>query len=58
VVKIRVEKQIGDSVLSFETGELAKQATSSVLCQYGDTVVLTDRDWPIATGNRLFSVDV
>jgi polyribonucleotide nucleotidyltransferase len=40
VVKIRVEKQIGDSVLSLETGELAKQATSSVLCQYGDTVVL------------------
>ncbi len=40
MVKIRVEKQIGDSVLSFETGELAKQATSSVLVQYGDTVVL------------------
>ncbi|MBU6175163.1 MAG: polyribonucleotide nucleotidyltransferase, partial [Planctomycetes bacterium] len=40
MVKIRVEKQIGDSVLSFETGELAKQATSSVLVQYGETVVL------------------
>jgi polyribonucleotide nucleotidyltransferase len=39
-VKIRVEKQIGDSVLSFETGQLAKQATSAVICQYGDTVVL------------------
>ncbi|XZE43898.1 polyribonucleotide nucleotidyltransferase [Pirellulaceae bacterium SH467] len=39
MVKIRVEKQIGDSVLSFETGALAKQATSSVVCQYGDTVV-------------------
>jgi polyribonucleotide nucleotidyltransferase len=39
-VKIRVEKQIGDSVLSFETGQLAKQATSAVLCQYGETVVL------------------
>ncbi len=39
-MKIRVEKQIGESVLSFETGALAKQATSSVLCQYGETVVL------------------
>ena len=40
VVKIRVEKKIGDSVLAFETGQLAKQATACVLCQYGDTVVL------------------
>jgi polyribonucleotide nucleotidyltransferase len=40
VVKIRVEKKIGDSVLSFETGQLAKQAASAVLCQYGETVVL------------------
>ncbi|MCU0706960.1 MAG: polyribonucleotide nucleotidyltransferase [Pirellula sp.] len=39
-MKIRVEKQIGDSVLSFETGQLAKQAASAVLCQYGETVVL------------------
>ncbi len=39
-MKIRVEKQIGDSVLSFETGQLAKQASAAVLCQYGDTVVL------------------
>lgn len=39
-MKIRVEKKIGDSVLAFETGQLAKQATSCVLCQYGDTVVI------------------
>ena len=39
-MKIRVEKKIGDSVLSFETGQLAKQAASAVLCQYGETVVL------------------
>lgn len=39
-MKIRVEKKIGDSVLSFETGQLAKQAESCVLAQYGDTVVL------------------
>ncbi len=38
--KIRVERKIGDSVLSFETGHVAKQAAGSVLVQYGDTVVL------------------
>ncbi len=40
-MKVRVEKQIGRHVLSFETGQLAKQATACVLCQYGDTVVLS-----------------
>ena len=40
MTKIRVEKQIGDSVLSFETGELGKQASATVIVQYGDTVVL------------------
>ncbi len=39
-MEIRVEKQIGKSVLSFETGKLAKQAAGSVLVRYGDTVVL------------------
>ncbi|MFG0287700.1 MAG: polyribonucleotide nucleotidyltransferase [Rhodopirellula sp. JB044] len=38
--KIRVERKIGDSVMSFETGHVAKQAAGSVLVQYGDTVVL------------------
>ncbi|MEQ1905132.1 MAG: polyribonucleotide nucleotidyltransferase, partial [Pirellulaceae bacterium] len=38
--KVRVEKQIGDSVLSFETGWLAKQSAGCVLCQYRDTIVL------------------
>ena len=38
--QIRVEKQIGGSTLSFETGQLAKQAAGSVLVQYGETVVL------------------
>ncbi len=37
---IRVEKQIGHQTLSFETGQLAKQAAGSVLVQYGETVVL------------------
>ncbi|MBM4001819.1 MAG: polyribonucleotide nucleotidyltransferase [Planctomycetes bacterium] len=40
-VKVRVQKQIGKSVLAFETGFFAKQATATVICQYGDTVVLT-----------------
>ncbi len=39
-MKVRVEKQIGKSVLSFETGQLAKQAGAAVMCQYGETVVL------------------
>ena len=38
--RIRVEKQIGRQTLSFETGQLAKQAAGSVLVQYGETVVL------------------
>ncbi|MFO0035295.1 MAG: polyribonucleotide nucleotidyltransferase, partial [Planctomycetota bacterium] len=40
MTKIRVEKQIGDGVLSFETGWLAKQAAACVICQFRDTVVL------------------
>jgi len=39
-VKVRVEKKIGAQVLSFETGQLAKQAAGSCLVRYGDTVVL------------------
>lgn len=40
-MKVRVEKKIGDGVLSFETGDLAKQAAGAVLVQYNDTVVLS-----------------
>ncbi|MBN2217928.1 MAG: polyribonucleotide nucleotidyltransferase [Pirellulales bacterium] len=39
-MKVRVEKQIGASVFSMETGQLAKQAAGSCLVRYGDTVVL------------------
>ncbi len=39
-MKVRVERQIGDGILSIETGQLAKQAAGSVLVQYGETVVL------------------
>ncbi len=45
-VKIRVEKQIGSQVLSFETGQLGKQAAACVMAQYGDTIVLS----AVATG--------
>jgi hypothetical protein len=40
-VKVRVEKKIGDSVLSMETGMLAKQAAGAVLISYNETVVLS-----------------
>ena len=40
VNKVRVEKKIGRQVLSFETGQIAKQAAGAVLVQYGETVVL------------------
>jgi polyribonucleotide nucleotidyltransferase len=38
--RIRVEKKIGKSTFSIETGALAKQAAGAVLVQYNDTVVL------------------
>ncbi len=38
--RIRVEKKIGKSTFSYETGALAKQAAGAVLVQYNDTVVL------------------
>ena len=40
-MKVKVEKKIGDSVMSFETGYLAKQDAAAVLIQYNDTVVLS-----------------
>ncbi|MEX2558868.1 MAG: polyribonucleotide nucleotidyltransferase [Pirellulales bacterium] len=40
-MKVRVEKQIGSSIFSIETGVLAKQSHGSCLVQYGETVVLT-----------------
>ncbi len=38
--EVKVEKKIGDSVLSMETGVLAKQAAGAVLVKYNDTTVL------------------
>ena len=40
-MKVRVEKQIGDSLFSIETGYLAKQAAGACLVRYGDTVVIS-----------------
>jgi polyribonucleotide nucleotidyltransferase len=36
----KVEKQIGERVLTIETGKLAKQAHGAVTVRYGDTIVL------------------
>jgi polyribonucleotide nucleotidyltransferase len=39
-VKVRVEKQIGNSLFSLETGVWAKQSAACVIAQLGETVVL------------------
>jgi len=36
----KVQRQIGDKVLSIETGKIAKQADGAVVVSYGDTMVL------------------
>jgi polyribonucleotide nucleotidyltransferase len=36
----KVEKQIGERILTIETGKLAKQAHGAVTVRYGDTIVL------------------
>lgn len=40
-MKVRVERQVGNAVLSIETGLLAKQAAGCCLIQYGETSVLS-----------------
>ena len=52
-MKVRVEKKIGAHTLSFETGQVAKQAAGAVMVQYGDTVVLT----AVATGPARPGID-
>jgi len=37
---VKVEKQIGDKVISIETGKIAKQADGAVVVRCGDTMVL------------------
>jgi polyribonucleotide nucleotidyltransferase len=46
VERIKVERQIGKSVLRIETGALGKQAAGCCTVQYGDTVTLS----AVATG--------
>jgi len=36
----KVERRIGDKILSIETGKMAKQADGAVTVRYGDTIVL------------------
>jgi polyribonucleotide nucleotidyltransferase len=52
-LKVRVEKQIGHSLFSIETGQLAKQAAGSCLVRYGDTTVLV----AAATGTPRAGID-
>lgn len=52
-MKISVEKKIGSGVLSFETGQLAKQAAACVLVRYNDTVVLN----AVTTGKPRAGID-
>jgi polyribonucleotide nucleotidyltransferase len=52
-VKARVERTIGHSTFSIETGKLAKQAAGSCLVQYGETVVLA----AVATGPARVGTD-
>jgi polyribonucleotide nucleotidyltransferase len=40
-VKVRVEKQIGQQLIAFETGWLAKQADATVIASIGDNMVLS-----------------
>ena len=53
-MSFRVEKQIGNGTLSFETGTLAKQASGAVLARYGDTVVLVASATGPPRGNQDF----
>jgi polyribonucleotide nucleotidyltransferase len=52
-VKVRVERQVGNAVLSIETGLLAKQAAGCCLIQYGETSVLS----ATATGRGREGID-
>ncbi|MBI85629.1 MAG: polyribonucleotide nucleotidyltransferase [Planctomycetaceae bacterium] len=52
-MKVRVERQVGNAVLSIETGLLAKQAAGCCLIQYGETTVLS----ATATGPGRVGID-
>ena len=39
-MEISLEAQLGPKTLTIETGKVAKQASGSVVVQYGDTIVL------------------
>ena len=52
-MKVIVEKKIGKQTLSFETGQLGKQAGATVIVRYGDTVVLN----AVTTGSPRPGID-
>jgi polyribonucleotide nucleotidyltransferase len=55
-----MELEIGGSMLSFETGELAKQADGAVVIRYGDTVVIATachREGPVPGDFMPLTVD-
>ncbi len=52
-MKVRVERQIGASIFSIETGFFAKQAAGSCFVQYGESVVLA----AVATGAAREGID-
>jgi polyribonucleotide nucleotidyltransferase len=52
-LKVRVERQIGASIFSIETGFFAKQAAGSCFVQYGESVVLA----AVATGAAREGID-
>ena len=39
-MEILLKEEIGGKTLSIQTGKVAKQASGSVVVQYGDTIVL------------------
>ena len=52
-LKVRVERKFGDTVLSMETGFLAKQAAGCVFVQFGETCVIV----AAATGAPRLGID-
>jgi polyribonucleotide nucleotidyltransferase len=52
-VKVRIEKKIGKSIFSLESGLIARQAAGAVVAQYGDTIVIN----AVTTGPPRTGVD-
>ena len=58
-MKIKVECELGSQTLSLTTGEMAKQASGSVLVQYGETVLfVASQTGPPRAGIDFFPLQV